>query len=370
MNLVKKSNKGITMYYCYYESCNYTLNDTRGVFQSSGFPGKYPDGQLCSWRIMVPDNRILHVYFTNFSLYESAKKDNLTFLTFVDGSFHLNDTFHGHHNQPFTITETNDVLFEFLTNEEGHSTGFRAEYTVFKSPVPPETTPSPQSTTRTNGQTTTIIPITSETKNKTSNSTNDNFKKSRVSECDGADTTILIVIPLICLIVVIAIVIIVLYRWRSKKTKCEKCASTRYPKDVALNPTYDDAGRIQLHQRASTATMNTALGTDDINGQMYETLSRDKQPEYQAPNYSRQNGANDPSMNSELPEYHELEPMGNNVPDVVYDVLEGPDSNGGPSGDQMYQALDEQTTHNPLYQSNSPATMVTTRNPMYVHSVA
>ncbi|XP_031566202.1 uncharacterized protein LOC116301306, partial [Actinia tenebrosa] len=179
------NDKGITMYYCYYKSCNYTLTDKKGVFQSPRFPGKYPDGQLCSWRIIVPDNHTLLVRFTNFSLHESAKPDNLTFLTFVDGSFHLNDTFHGHHNQPFTITATNDVLFEFLTNEEGHSTGFRAEYTVFKTP---ETTPSsPPSTTRNISQHTTLstntltglpttkIPTT-ETGSDNNNSKADNLK--------------------------------------------------------------------------------------------------------------------------------------------------------------------------------------------------
>jgi hypothetical protein len=105
--------------------------------------------------------------------------------------------------------------------------------------------------------------------------------------------------------------------------------------------------------------MNTTLGVDDKDSQTYQTLSRD-QPEYEAPDYSKQNGTADPNMD---PEYHELEPIDNNVPDVVYDVLEGPDPDGPPA-DQTYQALDKQTTQNPLYQQTNSATVVT-KNPLY-----
>jgi hypothetical protein len=111
--------------------CKHTLSQKKGVFQSPRFPRKYPDGQLCSWRIMVPVNHIIHVHFTNFSLYGNDAKDTLTFSKNVSGTFQLNDTFHGN-RLPFTITATSDLLFVFLTNEEHNSTGFRAEYTVFK----------------------------------------------------------------------------------------------------------------------------------------------------------------------------------------------------------------------------------------------
>ena len=100
---------------------------------------------------------------------------------------------------------------------------------------------------------------------------------------------------------------------------------------------------------------------DNDGRQTYQSLSRDhdQHPEYEAPNYSKRKDT-DPGV----PEYHELEPMGNDDPDIVYHVLEGPDSNNRPLGDQMPQGMDQETTHNPLYQYTYPGTRVT-ENPLY-----
>jgi hypothetical protein len=110
---------------------------------------------------------------------------------------------------------------------------------------------------------------------------------------------------------------------------------------------------------ANTTTANTTLNTsDDI--QMYQPLSRDT-PEYETPHYFKHKLTETvhPNMEVKCQEYQEIEPVDNNVPDVVYHVLEGPGPNG-PSGDKLkYQAMDKQTTHNPLHQSTNPATMVT-----------
>lgn len=117
------------------------------------------------------------------------------------------------------------------------------------------------------------------------------------------------------------------------------------------------------HEYPQYHVLEPINSVSDNDGQMYQTLSRDQQPEYAHPNYSKHTP--DPNMGPRTPEYHELEPMDHNVPDVEYYVLEGPDSNDGPSDDQMCQQLDQQTTHNPLYQSTTPTTMVT-QNPLYI----
>ena len=116
---------------CFNSGCNHTLNDTIGAFQSPGFPGKYPDGQLCSWRIMVPDNHNLVVNFTKFSLYE-YDKDSLQLYEYDSRIFQPKQAYFGH-QQPFTITATSDLMFVFRSDEENNSTGFKAEYSIFKT---------------------------------------------------------------------------------------------------------------------------------------------------------------------------------------------------------------------------------------------
>ncbi|KAK3752647.1 hypothetical protein QZH41_000998 [Actinostola sp. cb2023] len=58
-----------------FTGCNITLSERKGVFQSPGFPGKYPDGQLCSWTLRVPANHSVLVHFTHFSLDVESGND-------------------------------------------------------------------------------------------------------------------------------------------------------------------------------------------------------------------------------------------------------------------------------------------------------
>ena len=116
----------------FFKGCDYTLRDKEGVFQSPSFPGQYPDGQLCSWRIMVPDNHTLHVRFTHFSMNGSDVDDYLQFFIMMNGTHQINETFYGV-KQPFNVTATSEVKFLFRSDEDSNSYGFRAEYHVFRS---------------------------------------------------------------------------------------------------------------------------------------------------------------------------------------------------------------------------------------------
>ncbi|XP_031566190.1 uncharacterized protein LOC116301292 [Actinia tenebrosa] len=367
------------MYYCYYQSCNYTLTDKKGVFQSPGFPGKYPDGQLCSWRIMVPDNHTVRVHFTHFSLDENDTQDVLEWYKSINSSFQLKETLHGF-IQPFTLTETSDLLFKFVSNEEGHTLGFRAEYTVF---IPGETTLEPPSSTpeASNSPTTnTNTPIPTEHISEIT--TESTMSRNRTAfaleaQCKGVGTIVVIVIPLACVVFVVIVIIIVVYRYRLARSKGEK-KEERIEDKIAANPIYDQ-GDILLTERGSITTINTTM--DFNGGQMYQTLSHDQKTttndEYhsdcqmyqslsrdQKPGCDGRKEMDDPSTDFGRPTYHELEPVDHKVPDVVYGVLEGPDPNDGPSGDQVYQAVDENTTHEPFYQYTAPGTMVT-QNHLY-----
>jgi len=119
--------------FLYYASgCNKTLNQTEGSFKSPGFPEKYPNGQLCSWKIAVPENHTVIIRFTNFYLdnFNINDTDVLELHRLSNGSFILNETFTGT-RELFQITSTSDVLFVFRSNEVNNSYGFHAEYRVF-----------------------------------------------------------------------------------------------------------------------------------------------------------------------------------------------------------------------------------------------
>jgi hypothetical protein len=63
-----------------------------------------------------------------------------------------------------------------------------------------------------------------------------------------------------------------------------------------------------------------------LNTGVDQPLSRDEPPDYEDLDYSQLIVTPRPNMDIENPECYALEPVGNNVPEVVYHVLEGPDS--------------------------------------------
>ncbi|EDO34012.1 predicted protein, partial [Nematostella vectensis] len=109
--------------------CNYTLTDRHGSFQSPYFPSNYPNGQLCSWRIMGIEGESIRVRFSNFSLSNSTDD----FVEIYDGSNEaanqivvLKD-----HGQPRDITSSAHALFLiFRSDETGNAAGFRALYDI------------------------------------------------------------------------------------------------------------------------------------------------------------------------------------------------------------------------------------------------
>ncbi|XP_031553012.1 uncharacterized protein LOC116290155 [Actinia tenebrosa] len=229
-------------------------------------------------------------------------------------------------------------------------------------------------------------------KPSSSNSDNGAYKKSDSTTSLGRTRTITaIMIPLAFGTIGILLVIVILYRCRSKEPRrdtsnARESILLKEPNNTtAANTPVQDETRTcpplsrdthtclrlssdtheyecpdDLKEEKKTSYTNTANDAPEYHvlepivndvpddRQMYQTLSRDQQPEYEAPNYSKH--TSDSNIDPGIPEYHVLEPMDNNVPDVVYDVLEGPNPNDGPSGDQTHLAVDEQTTHNPLYQ--------------------
>ncbi|XP_031550756.1 uncharacterized protein LOC116288153 isoform X1 [Actinia tenebrosa] len=360
-------NKGITMYYCYYESCNYTLTNTTGVFQSPGFPGEYPDGQLCSWRIMVPDNHTLHVHFTNFSLYE-YDKDCLQLYENNSRIFKHRQAFFGQ-QPPFTITATSDVMFVFRSDEENNSTGFRANYTMFKTPErtttappkPPTTTTLPTTTTQsttklittqptTTKQPTTKRPSTTEATttfpttpniNSTANETvqcipittkNKSYNKDNIHSlkktcfCDETWRIVIMVLPLVVFILIVLVIIDIFCRCRSIKALQKGTSGSSVDDGMVVNPTYEQ-GNIIIDQSTGATTDVSTVNTVDEQPQ-----SRDEPPDYEDVDYTQLNEVPHPRRSTKRQECHALEPIGYDTPDVFYHVLEPPniESSDGP----------------------------------------
>ena len=102
-----------------------------GRFQSPRFPYKYPDGQLCSWKIQVPTNHTIHVNFTSFSLAveNGNDADVLEYYRSTNDSLELVKAYRGR-MESFKVNSTSDLVFVFRSNQANNSLGFHAGYHI------------------------------------------------------------------------------------------------------------------------------------------------------------------------------------------------------------------------------------------------
>ena len=107
------------------------MDDRKGEFQSPRFPDKYPDGQLCSWKIQVPANHTIHVNFTSFSLAVEIDNDAdvLEYYRSTNDSLELVKAYRGRMGS-FKVNSTGDLVFVFRSNQANSSLGFHAEYHI------------------------------------------------------------------------------------------------------------------------------------------------------------------------------------------------------------------------------------------------
>ena len=101
-----------------------------GTFQSPNYPGKYPDGQYCSWRITVSPAQQIHLTFTNFSLQNENNTDALYVYDGNSGTGEVLGVFYGGNppSKQGIYSSSNHMFVIFKSDKNESYTGFSALY--------------------------------------------------------------------------------------------------------------------------------------------------------------------------------------------------------------------------------------------------
>ncbi|XP_022783076.1 uncharacterized protein LOC111323895 isoform X2 [Stylophora pistillata] len=118
------------IYYCYYTGCNRTLTTANGSFHSPNYPGKYPNGQHCSWTITVNTTRQIVLVFTEFRLQHEIGTDELYVYDGSDSKGVVLGVFYGGHPPPEKgiYSSSNYMFIVFKSDKDNSFTGFKASY--------------------------------------------------------------------------------------------------------------------------------------------------------------------------------------------------------------------------------------------------
>ncbi|KAF0037285.1 hypothetical protein F2P81_010159 [Scophthalmus maximus] len=102
------------------------LNGTGGTVSSMGYPGSYSNKARCQWNILVPDGKVVHLHFHNFSLEESqmCMNDKVS-LTDRIGPL---GTFCSHVTPKDLVSYGNTLRITFSSNDKVVDTGFAATW--------------------------------------------------------------------------------------------------------------------------------------------------------------------------------------------------------------------------------------------------
>uniref|UniRef100_A0A8C6WR19 Zgc:154142 n=1 Tax=Neogobius melanostomus TaxID=47308 RepID=A0A8C6WR19_9GOBI len=111
------------------------LSGTGGTLSSMGFPGSYSNKASCQWNIRVPDGKLVHLHFSNFSLEESdgcmADKISITDQLGKLGT-------HCSHVAPQDLVSVGNTLhLSFSSNDKVVDTGFHASWKAIDPPQAP-----------------------------------------------------------------------------------------------------------------------------------------------------------------------------------------------------------------------------------------
>ena len=110
--------------------CRESLTGVMGTFHSPNYPGKYPDGQYCSWRITVSPEQQIHLMFTNFSFQSQEHTDALYVYDGKDSTRRVLGVFYGGNPPPKEgiFSFSNDMFVIFKSDKTYSYTGFSALY--------------------------------------------------------------------------------------------------------------------------------------------------------------------------------------------------------------------------------------------------
>ena len=113
----------------YFSGCNETLTAVSGTFQTPNYPRNYPDGEYCSWRIMVNTTQV-HLAFVSFSLQNDKNTDAVYVYDGENASGVVLGVFYGKHPPPKEgiCFLSNRIFVMFKSDNAGSYHGFKASY--------------------------------------------------------------------------------------------------------------------------------------------------------------------------------------------------------------------------------------------------
>ncbi|XP_073670702.1 ovochymase-2 [Paramisgurnus dabryanus] len=110
------------------------LNEESGGFSSGNYPSSYDSGMSCSWRITVEANKVIHLWFEDFSVEDSGSCD-ADFVTLKD-ELGIIGKYCGYSTPKPIVSVGNSISVYFDSNDRHTEKGFKAQYRA----VAPETT--------------------------------------------------------------------------------------------------------------------------------------------------------------------------------------------------------------------------------------
>ena len=104
-----------------------------GTLKSPNYPKHYPNGQYCSWKIIVNTTQQIHVVFKSFSLQNERFTDELRVYDGENETGEVLGVFYGDHLPPKEgiYSSSSRMLLIFKSDKAASDTGFSASYFVF-----------------------------------------------------------------------------------------------------------------------------------------------------------------------------------------------------------------------------------------------
>ena len=124
------------VFFFLFSGCNKTLTAVSDTLQSPNYPRKYPDGQYCSWKIIVSTTHQIHLVFTSFRLQDEKNTDELYVYDGEDETGEVLGLFYGGHPPPKEgiFSSSNRMFIIFKSDKTYSYTGFSASYYADKRP--------------------------------------------------------------------------------------------------------------------------------------------------------------------------------------------------------------------------------------------
>ena len=108
------------------------MTTVSGTVKSPNYPKHYPNGQYCSWKIIVNTTQQIHLVFKSFSLQIEKFTDELRVYDGVDETGEVLGVFYGGHSPPKEGIYSSSIrmFLIFKSDKTVSSAGFSASYFV------------------------------------------------------------------------------------------------------------------------------------------------------------------------------------------------------------------------------------------------